>query len=72
MCTESDLLLTGVIALPLTLCACAATVRDWSLITGRGGGLQNGRGGTWSFTPTKRGDGIFFSHSEGGTQKVFG
>ena len=30
-------------------------LRDWSLITGRGG-LQNGRGGIRSFTPTKRGE----------------
>ena len=30
--------------------------RDWSLVTGRGGGgLQHERGGgKWSFTPTKR------------------
>ena len=31
-------------------------IRDWSLITGKGGGLQNGRGGgTRSFTPIKKG-----------------
>ena len=47
------------------------SVRDWSLITGRGG-LQNGRGGTGSFTPTKRGGGKSFSHAEGGAQKVLG
>ena len=38
--------------------------RDWSLITGRGGG-------TWSFTPTKRGGGKSFSHAEGGGHKKF-
>ena len=35
-------------------------IRDWSLITGRGGGggLQNGRGWSkWSFTPTQKGGG---------------
>ena len=30
-------------------------IRDWSLITGRGGRYKTGGGGTWSFTPTKRG-----------------
>ena len=48
-------------------------LRDWSLITGRGGGLQNGRGGGMcSFTPTKRGGAKSFSHAEGGAQKVLG
>ena len=49
-------------------------IRDWSLITGRGGGeLQNGRGGgTLSFTPTKRRDGQSFSHAEGGHTKFWG
>ena len=38
--------------------------RDWSLITGRGGGgLQNGRGGGFAKS---------FSHAEGGAQKVLG
>ena len=31
-----------------------------------------GGGGTLSFTPTKRGGGKSFSHSEGGAQKVLG
>ena len=30
-------------------------VRDWSLITGRGGGLQNGRGGHVKFYPYEKG-----------------
>ena len=30
---------------PTELLTFAVAVRDWSLITGRGGGLQNGRGG---------------------------
>ena len=48
-------------------------IRNWSLITGRGGGLQNRRGGgTSSFTPTKRGDGKSFSHAEGGYKKFWG
>ena len=29
--------------------------RDWSLITGRGGGLQNGRGGHVKFYPYEKG-----------------
>ena len=42
-------------------------IRDWSLITGKGGGLQNGRGGMLSLTPTKRVRGAkSFSHAEGG------
>ena len=32
-------------------------VRDWSLITGRGGGLQNGRGGHEKFYPYEKGGG---------------
>ena len=43
-------------------------LRDWSLITGRGGGLQNGGGG-WhvKFYPYKRGGGgKSFSHPDGG------
>ena len=46
-------------------------VRDWSLITGRGG-LQNGRGGHVKFYPHEKGGGKSFSHAEGGAQKVFG
>ena len=46
-------------------------VRDWSLITGRGG-LQNGRGGHVKFYPYEKGGGKSFSHSEGGAQKVLG
>ena len=46
--------------------------RDWSLITGRGGGLQNGRGGHVKFYPYEKGGGKSFSHAEGGggAQKV--
>ena len=40
-------------------------VRDWSLITGSGGATKR-KGGTGSFTPTKRGGGKSFSHAEGG------
>ena len=32
-------------------------LRDWSLITGRGGGLQNGRGGHVKFYPYEKGGG---------------
>ena len=50
-------------------------IRDWSLITGRGG-LENWRGGMLSFTSTKKvggGAAIFFSrHAEGEAYKVLG
>ena len=38
----------GVPALPLG-------IRDWSLITGSGGGLQNGRGGASEVLPLGKG-----------------
>ena len=49
-------------------------LRDWSLITGRGGGLQTGRGGGGvNFTPTKkRGGGKSFSQAEGQAKNVLG
>ena len=31
------------------------SIRDWSLITGRGGGLQNGRGGAYEVLPLRKG-----------------
>ena len=34
-----------------------STLRDWSLITGRGGGLQNGRGGARKVLPLRKGGG---------------
>ena len=45
-----------------------AVVRDWSLITGMGGGggLQNRRGGHMKFYPYEKGGGKSFGHSEGG------
>ena len=46
-------------------------VRDWSLIMGKGGGLQNGRGGARVVLPLRKGGGGF-SHAEGGAQKVLG
>ena len=47
--------------------------RDWSLITGRGGGLQNGRGGGHvKFYPYEKGGRKKFCHAEGGAQKVLG
>ena len=49
-------------------------VRDWSLITGRGG-LQNGRGGHVKFYPYEKGGGgggKSFSHAEWGAQQVLG
>ena len=48
-------------------------IRDWSLITGRGG-LQNVRGGGHvKFYPyEKGGGGKSFSHAKGGAQKVLG
>ena len=45
------------------------TLRDWSLIMGSGGELQNGRGGGHiKFYSYKRGGGVrkSFSHAEGG------
>ena len=48
--------------------------RDWSLITGRGGGGGTKRevGGQVKFYPYKKGGGgISFSHPEGGPQKNF-
>ena len=47
-------------------------IRDWSLITGRGGSTKQEGGGTSSFTPMKRGDGNSFSHAEGGHKKFRG
>ena len=49
------------------------TIRDWSLITGRGG-LQNGRGGEGAseVLPLQKGGGKSFSHAEGVAQKVLG
>ena len=42
-------------------------LREWSLIMGKGVGLQNWRGGQAEFTPTKQGGGrISFSHAVGG------
>ena len=43
-------------------------IRDWALFPGRGGGLQNVRGGHVKFTLMKRGGGgrTSFSHAEGG------
>ena len=59
-----------------------STVRDWSLITGRGGGLHNGRGAC-EVLPLEKGGGGHkqfwgrfytvawrFKHIEGETQKV--
>ena len=47
--------------------------REWSLITGRGGGgLQNGMGGHVKFYPYEKGGRRSMSHSEGGAQKVLG
>ena len=50
-------------------------IRDWSLITGRGGGgLQHGRGGAVKIYPYEKGGGGggSFSHAEGGAQTVLG
>ena len=46
-------------------------IRDWSLITGRGGGYKTGG---VKFYPYEKGGGggKSFSHAEGGAQKVLG
>ena len=42
-------------------------LRDWSLITGRGGSYKTGGGGACEVLPLQKGGGgIFFSHAEGG------
>ena len=48
-------------------------LRDWSLITGRGGGYKTG-GGAREVLPLQKGGGggKSFSHAEGGAQKVLG
>ena len=49
------------------------SLRDRSLITGRGGPTKREGGGMRSFTPTKRGGGgKSFSHAEGGHNKFWG
>ena len=49
-------------------------IRDWSLITGRGGATKReGGGGHMKFYPCEKGGGRKkFSHAEGGAQKVLG
>ena len=48
-------------------------VRDWSLITGRGG-LQNGRGGACEVLPLRKGGGAekVLAMLKGGAQQVLG
>ena len=49
-------------------------LRDWSLITGRGGGATKREGVQVKFYPYEKGGGggKSFSHAEGGSQKVLG
>ena len=48
-------------------------LREWSLITGRGGGYKTGGGGAREVLPLRKGGGgKSFSHAEGGAQKVLG
>ena len=51
----------------------APDLRDWSLITGRGG-LQNGRGGHVKFYPYKKGGGAekVIAMLKGGHKKFWG
>ena len=56
-------------------CGRQVRVRDWSLITGRGGGYKTGGGRQVKFYPHKKrgvgvGCGNSFSHAEGGAQQV--
>ena len=48
-------------------------VRDWSLITGRGGGLKQEGGGGSEVVPLQKGGGggKSFSHAEGGHNKFW-
>ena len=46
-------------------------IRDWSLITGRGGTKREG-GGHVKFYPYEKGGGKSFSHAEGGHKKFWG
>ena len=47
-------------------------VRDWSLITGRGGATKR-EGGACEVLPLRKGGGgKSFSHAEGGAEKVLG
>ena len=49
-------------------------LRDWSLITGRGGGLQNGRGGAREVLPLRKGGGAekVLAMLKGGNKKFWG
>ena len=51
----------------------SSMLRDWSLITGGGGGYKTGGGGHVKFYPYEKGGGKSFSRSEGGgAQQVLG
>ena len=39
----------------ISIVCVSRAIRDWSLITGRGGGLQNGRGGAREVLPLRKG-----------------
>ena len=64
------------ISLALPCCHLLWTIhlRDWSLITGRGGGYKTGGGGAREVLPLRKGGGAEKSlcHSEGGAQNVLG
>ena len=48
-------------------------LREWSLITGRGGATKREGGGAREVLPLRKGRAEKrFSHSEGGAQKVLG
>ena len=52
---------------------CSHKIRDWSLITGRGGGGYKTGGGAREVLPLRKGGGRkSFSHAEGGAHKVLG
>ena len=62
------------IILYMFIALCLSPVRDWSPITGRGGGATKRKGAACEVLPLRKGGGggISFSHAEGGARHVLG